>query len=153
MTAKDQIAILEEHMQALRESIKWLKRSYEICQQSQEPSEDDPEAMDAFESLTSRFGRTTDILFNKVFKSIVFLKEQEYKSWLDMMFFLQKQGILEDVSNARYLKELRNDIVHEYQFSEIAEMFEEVLRQTPHLLMLCDKGLEQGEALKSDYRR
>lgn len=119
MTAKNQIAILEEHMEALRESVKWLKRSYEICQKLNAPSEDDPEAMDAFESLTARFGRTTDILFNKVFKSIVFLKEQEYKSWLDMMFFLQKQGILEDVSNARYLKELRNDIVHEYQFSEI----------------------------------
>jgi hypothetical protein len=148
MTAKDQIAILEEHMEALRESVKWLKRSYEICQKLNAPSEDDPEAMDAFESLTARFGRTTDILFNKVFKSIVFLKEQEYKSWLDMMFFLQKQGILEDVSNARYLKELRNDIVHEYQFSEISEMFEEVLRQTPHLLMLCDKGLEEGETLK-----
>jgi hypothetical protein len=148
MTAKDQIAILEEHMEALRESVKWLKRSYEICHKLNAPSEDEPEAMDAFESLTARFGRTTDILFNKVFKSIVFLKEQEYKSWLDMMFFLQKQGILEDVSNARYLKELRNDIVHEYQFSEISEMFEEVLRQTPHLLMLCDKGLEEGETLK-----
>lgn len=148
MTAKDQIAILEEHMEALRESIKWLKRSYEICQQSKEPSEDDPEAMDAFESLTARFGRTTDILFNKVFKSIVFLEEQEYKSWLDMMFFLQKQGILYDISNARYLKELRNDIVHEYQFSEISELFEEVLRQTPNLLTLCNKGLKEGESLR-----
>jgi len=151
MSKHDHLAILEENIEALQESLKWLQRSYDICKE-RPLSQSDPETMDAFEGLTGRFARTTDILFNKVLKSIVFLEEEEYKTWIDMMLFLQKKEVIKNIEDARLLKELRNDIVHEYGASDIVEIFKEVLDQTTLVFQLSEQVMEEADQLKGKLR-
>lgn len=92
MTNTDQIKILQENKLALKESVRWLQRSYAICYEKFDIKELSDEGYDAFESLTSRFARTADILTNKVFRSIIYLEEGVSYSWLDTLLYLKKNG-------------------------------------------------------------
>ncbi|MDZ7742729.1 MAG: hypothetical protein U5Q03_13515 [Bacteroidota bacterium] len=69
--------------------------------------------MDAYEGLTSRFARVCDILFSKLFRTIFFLEQGEAGTWLDVLLFME-ENVIDNTKEARLLKELRNDIVHEY---------------------------------------
>ena len=77
MIRKDHIAILDENVKALQDSVKWLKSSFTICTDNFKTEDLTDEAMDAFEGLTSRFSRVADILFSKVFRSIAYLENGE----------------------------------------------------------------------------
>ena len=71
--------ILKENITNLNEALKWLDRSDAICADL-DTFKLDAEGMDAFESFTSRFARVSDILFNKVFRSIYYLEQGENAS-------------------------------------------------------------------------
>lgn len=133
MMQNDHIEILNEHARSLRDALKWLNRSLEICKKYN--IEDlSPEGMDAFEGLTSRFARVCDLLFNKVFRTIFYLEQGEAGTWLDVLLFMEKENIINSARESRVLKELRNDIVHEYAVPDLKLIFKEVMNQSPVLL-------------------
>ncbi len=119
-------SILAENVKALKYSVAWLQRSFDICSETRESQNLTAEEMDAYESLTARFARTADILFNKVFRSIHYVQEGENRSWLDVLLYMEKTGVLESREEAKLLKELRNDIVHEYAMNDVLDLFKEV---------------------------
>ena len=147
MKASDQINILEENLKALRESVYWLKRSYQICSGQFHLENLPEEGYDAFESLTARFARTVDILTNKVYRSIVYLEEGTSFSWLDTLLYLEKQELLSSIDRIRMIKELRNEIVHEYTAVELKELFAEVLNACPELFTLIEKSINHADQL------
>ncbi len=82
--------ILQENLTHLKDALKWLDRSFVICDKF-DIQQLNAEGMDAFESFTSRFARVSDILFNKVFRSIYYLEQGENASWLDVTLFMEKK--------------------------------------------------------------
>jgi uncharacterized protein YutE (UPF0331/DUF86 family) len=50
----------------------------------------------------------------------------------------EKRGIVESSQTLHELKDLRNEIVHEYQIAQIEQFFESVLKTTPALLKIID---------------
>lgn len=152
MTGKDKIEILKENIEQLQSSLKWLNRSYIICKDSFNGINPSAEAMDAMESLTSRFSRTVDILSNKVIRSIVYIEHGEAITWIDSLIFLEKIGLIKSIDQLRLLKELRNDIVHEYGIDELIELFREVINQTGSLLDISDQIIKYSEKLIAKVR-
>jgi len=144
----DQLSLLKENINALKESLKWLNRSHEICKDYKKLYDLPEEGMDAFESFTSRFARTTDLLFNKVFRGIAYLEEGEQMTWLDTILFMEKTGIIDSSEEARLIKELRNDIVHEYVLKDIIPLFDEVTKKTPVLLQYSGNAIEYEKELE-----
>lgn len=70
MTQEDDLALLRESLARLAEAERWLRRSHAQCSQIDiSGSLSDPE-FDAFETLTSRFARVSDMVLQKVFRSI-----------------------------------------------------------------------------------
>jgi uncharacterized protein YutE (UPF0331/DUF86 family) len=149
MIRKDQLAILDENVNALQDSIKWLKRSFRICDENYKTETLSDEAMDAFEGLTSRFSRVVDILYSKVFRSITYLEKGESLSWIDSLLLMEKIGIITSTEDARLIKELRNDIVHEYLASDMAQLYQEVLEQCPVLFNYADLAIERANLIKN----
>ena len=151
MSQKDHIEILHEHTESLENALKWLKRSLDICKQY---SLDhlSPEAMDAYEGLTSRFARVCDILFNKLFRTIFFLEQGEAGTWLDMLLFMEKENVIDNTKEARLLKELRNDIVHEYAVNDLHIIFREVMDQSPLLLHYASQAFLKVEELNQKLK-
>jgi uncharacterized protein YutE (UPF0331/DUF86 family) len=148
MIRKDQIAILDENINALQDSVKWLQRSFHICVDTFKTEALTDEAMDAFEGLTSRFSRVVDILFSKVFRSISYLEKGETLSWIDSLLLMEKIGIIDSTEDARLIKELRNDIVHEYLASDLTQLYMEVLVQCPVLLKYTDQAISRANEIK-----
>ena len=138
--------ILKENITNLNEALKWLDRSYAICSEL-DTFKLGAEGMDAFESFTSRFARVSDILFNKVFRSIYYLENGENATWLDVIAFMEKKNIIEDFNNARIIKETRNDIVHEYTVEDLMELFNAVREQTPFLKDYSQKAMQYSRDL------
>ena len=147
MSRKDQILILDENATSLEDAVKWLRRSLTICKDF-DTRDLSPEGMDAFEGLTSRFARVCDILFNKLFRSIFYLEEGEAGSWLDVILYMEKENIIGRIEDVRLIKELRNDIVHEYANTDLKLIFEEVLKQSPLLINYVNDTLGKVSDLK-----
>ena len=150
MKGNNQIEILQENINGLKEAQKWLQRSYDICRNHPFPPRKDEE-MDDFESLTSRYARAGDILFNKVFRSIYYIENAETASLLDVTLFMERVGVVDDALEARKIKELRNDIVHDYSFDDLNVLFGEVLTLTPVLIDSIKKAIDYSEKLKKKF--
>ncbi len=143
---KEATEILKENIVNLKEALEWLERSYAICNEL-DTQQLDAEGMDAFESFTSRFARVSDILFNKVFRSIFYLEQGENASWLDVTLFMEKKAIIDDLNQARIIKETRNDIVHEYTASDLNELFDSVKEQATQLMEYAQNAIQYSKRL------
>ena len=148
MIRKDQVAILNENIDALQDAMKWLKRSFHICDENYNTDELTDEAMDAFEGLTSRFSRVVDVLYSKVFRSLAYLEKGEPLSWIDTLLLMEKTGIINSTEDARLIKELRNDIIHEYLASDMTQLYKEVLLQCPVIFNYAHQAFERANKIK-----
>jgi len=151
MRNQDKLLILNENAKSLEDAVNWLKRSQTICTGFNIENLS-PEGMDAFEGLTSRFARVCDILFNKLFRSIFYLEEGEAGSWLDVILYMEKENVITSAEDARVMKELRNDIVHEYADNDLTLIFKEVLKQSPLLINYVNNTLEKVIVLKDKIK-
>jgi hypothetical protein len=131
--------VLKTNLESLKQSIKWLRRSYDICVGIGIKDEYTEEEFDHFENLTSRYARTTDLLIGKVLRSIDRVELTNSGSVIDAANGAEKRGIVESVSKLRDLKDLRNEIAHEYETEDIKLLFSLVLASSLRLFEIADK--------------
>ncbi|MDR2535094.1 MAG: hypothetical protein LBD29_03570 [Treponema sp.] len=132
------IGILKEKLLLLNLSADWVKRSYEQCQQIGIKEKFSKGEFDKFENLTSRYARTTDMLVNQTLRSLDNVEMVESGTIIDVMNRAEKRGIVTSAETLHTLKDLRNEIVHEYQIEQIERFFESVVTLTPVLLKTID---------------
>jgi len=102
-------------------------------------SDDDRET---FEALTSRYGRALDFLTQKLLRTIDRIELSDDGSVLDRINRFKKRNILRDEVNYASLKDLRNQIVHEYIIDETDRVVIEVLQFAPLLEEMLAKAKE-----------
>jgi uncharacterized protein YutE (UPF0331/DUF86 family) len=51
----------------------------------------------------------------------------------------EKRGIVQSAELLHNIKDLRNNIVHEYQIKEITKFFADIIQYTPFLLEIIEK--------------
>ena len=102
--------------------MEWLEHSYQLCITIKNNATEsyNIEDFDKFETLTSRFARTADILIQKIYRSID-------------LFEMESTGTLIDSTN-----DIRNNIAHEYIQEQLFELFKEVVDLTPLLMKYVD---------------
>ena len=132
------LAQLNENFALLEKSMRALAYSYEKCEAIGEKEEYDLEDQESFEALTSRFARTSDILTQKVFKTLFILLQENIKTIIDAANFLEKLEVLEKSDDLLNIREIRNQIAHEYVESDIKALFFDVLRYVPELKKIID---------------
>lgn len=131
--------VLNENIQGMRKSIAWLKRSYGKCQDIGIRDSYTDDEFDAFENLVSRYARTIDVIVNKVLRSIDAVELEDGGTIIDVVNRAEKRGLVDAAEDVRELKELRNEIVHEYETDDLRSLFREALQATPKLFALADK--------------
>lgn len=82
-----------------------------------------------------------DILINKLYRAIDVAELLEAGSLIDTINRAVKKGLLEDNQTARTLKDIRNEIVHEYVVENLKNLQLEILRYTTILLELVKVAL------------
>jgi uncharacterized protein YutE (UPF0331/DUF86 family) len=144
------VKLLQENINTLNLSADWVKRSYEQTKTIIQKDEYSAEEFDKLENLASRYARTTDMLVNKVLRSIDTVELEDIGTIIDMMNRAEKRRIASSAELLRTIKDLRNNIVHEYKIAEITRFFSEIQKYTPALLEIinnvneyCRKYLER----------
>lgn len=141
---------LEENLEFLEKSIDALNYSYEKCNRIGAKDHYDLEEQEAYEALASRFARTSDILTQKVLKTFFLLMQEEIKSNIDGANFLEKIGVIENADELLDIRELRNQIAHEYVEVEMASLFSEILTHVPKLRLII-KNVKQFISDKTSF--
>ena len=133
------VNVLRENIDKLNLSAEWIKRSYEKACKITSTKDYSTDDFDSLEVLASRYARTTDLLVNKVLRSIDTVEYEDIGTIIDIMNRAEKRRIVSSAESLRTIKDLRNSIVHEYRIDEIAGFFADILRYTPVLLEIIDK--------------
>ena len=140
------IEVLKINLENPKSRVRWLRRSQEFCLEIGIKGIYSEEEFDDFENLTSRFARTTDLIVNKVLRSIDSVEFLEAGSAIDAANRAEKRGIIDSVSGLRDLKDLRNEIAHEYETDDLGNLFSAVLSAVPELIGVA--GFERGNHAK-----
>ena len=135
---KGSIEILKENLYALNLSLNRLMYSFEKCGKINLKDTYSDEEFVAFEAMTSRYSRTTDMLINKVLRSLDAVEYIDGGTVIDATYNTEKRGIA-DAQKLRKLKDLRNLIAHEYVTENIVRFFDNVLEFTPLLKIVIDR--------------
>ncbi|HOT76383.1 MAG TPA: hypothetical protein PK467_11380 [Candidatus Wallbacteria bacterium] len=138
MKQKEYVANALKALTALEDCMRWLKRSYEICYKIGVKKDYADNELDAFETLTSRYARAADIIIYKVFRSIDAVEFENHGSLIDVLNRAHRRGFFESIEKIRQIKELRNEIAHEYVKDNIIELFGEVIEAAPELFKIFE---------------
>ncbi|MCF6243385.1 MAG: hypothetical protein L3J74_18870 [Bacteroidales bacterium] len=128
MTHKEIQKIFCENLQLLNKNLQWLKKSFQRAkgiklESKKILSENDLEIL---ETLSNRFGRTVDILINKVLRSLDILELEDVTRRLDIVIRAEKRGVVDDYTLLIEMKDLRNELVHEYIQENLIEKFDQM---------------------------
>ena len=136
------ISLLKENINTLNLSVGWVQRSYEQTSTIKAREKYTDEEFDKLENLASRYARTTDMLVNKVLRSIDTVESEDIGTLIDIMNRAEKRGIVSSAKLLHTIKDLRNNIVHEYKIDEVTKFFADVQKYTPVLLEIIKKANE-----------
>ena len=132
-------AVLLENLEGMRKSLLWLKRSHIKCSRIGVKEHYTEDEFDDFENLASRFARTLDVILNKALRSIDAIELEDGGTLLDVVNRTEKRRIVDSAERVRELKDLRNDIVHEYETDDLRSLFQQTLDATPELFAIAEK--------------
>lgn len=133
------LEILAENLENLKKSLHWLRRSYEKCRRIGIKDFYEEAEFDDYENLTSRYARTSNLILRKVFRSIDSMELEDFGSLIDTVNRAEKRGLVDSGTRVRELKDLRNDIVREYEIEDLKVLFRQTLEAVPELFEVGER--------------
>ena len=127
-----------EELDALLKSREVLVWSVERCRKLAIEPGMTFESLDAFEALTSRFARSSDLVIQRMLRTVDALELEADGTVRDRLFRAEKRGIIEDARLFVEIRQMRNIIAHENRSETILEIFETVLELAPALIAAMD---------------
>lgn len=100
---------------------------------------------DTLETLSSRFARTLDFLVRKYWRALDNLEFENQGTLIDVVNRAEKRGFFSEIEQFRNMKDLRNEIVHEYLDDNLEESFEDIREYSIILLEICKRSLNYGK--------
>lgn len=129
-------AYLQELSVSLEKQLFWLDYSYQQVKDLSTPENFSIEQFNQFENLCSRYARTIDFLVRKVFRCLDDVEFENQGTLIDVVNHAHKRGLFEDIELIRQIKDIRNEIVHEYLDDALQSVFADVLKTAPELITI-----------------
>lgn len=127
-------ALLRGELEALARAMSSLEKSLFKCAQLNPSPRQSFEEEESFDALTSKFARCSDILTQKVLKTLVFLLREDAPTFIDRMNLCEKLGAIPSARSLIEVRDLRNTIAHEYAVDDLMDLYAETLSLSPKLL-------------------
>ena len=128
------IELLRTEWQLLDASIETLLHSVEKCKRIGIKKEYSFEEQESFDSLTSKFGRSSDIFTQKVVRTTWLLLHESFVPFIDMMNVCVKMEMLKSTDEMIGIRDMRNQIAHEYIPEALRDLVPEVIEMTQQLV-------------------
>jgi len=126
----------------LEKQLFWLNHSFEEVQNIGLKPEYEVSEFDSYENLCSRFSRMIDFLVRKIFRSIDAVEFENQGTLIDTVNHAHKRGLFENIDVVRQIKDLRNEISHEYIDDALQDLFEDIIKLTPFLIEIAETTLK-----------
>ena len=130
--------MIHEYLKDLAEALKrqqfWLQHSYDESSGIKIKQDYTVPDFDTLEMLTSRFARSIDFLVRKVWRAIDEAEFESQGTLIDVINRAHKRGLFDDAEIVQQIKQIRNDVAHEYLNERLKELFADVVRYTPAML-------------------
>jgi uncharacterized protein YutE (UPF0331/DUF86 family) len=130
MPLKNTLQYLDDIFKQADDAADHLNLSFERCRSFIDHDEYNEDQLIELEALTARFARLSDLLIQKIFKTIDKLDGNAPGSVRDRIMNAEKKGLIEDADTLMEIRNVRNTIAHEYESIELKEMFEFIFRHT-----------------------
>jgi hypothetical protein len=133
-----------EIIEMLTKSAGRLKYSYSKVQQIDLDKEDfTEEELETIESLCSRFARISDILLQKAFRFLDIYEFDGYDFPVPKRITLaERRKLIPSTEIFKYIRELRNEVAHNYATDYYIDLFKEIFKSTPTLFEIVDNTIE-----------
>jgi len=128
--------LLNNEWRKLKIAMESLEKSIEKCEKIGIKESYSFDEMEAFDSLNSKLARNSDILFQRIFRSIVFLLGENAVTFKDRINLLEKLNIFENTEPIYLIREFRNQIVHEYFIDQIVYLYPKSIELSKLLLKI-----------------
>ena len=147
--------MLEYHLQVLKESLKILKDIREEFAKKygniDESVYEEIRFLDirSLDTLVYRFSKIQSLLGEKVFREILEVLEYDLadKSYIDILQYVEKEGIIDSIFEWKKLREIRNSLSHDYpeEIIYIVKALNEILRSIDKFEKIINKIEEKYE--------
>lgn len=129
MTNNDiiKLEILREELKLLSKAVETLTLSVLKCKSILTKEAYSFEEMESFDSLTSKFGRTSDLYTQKVLRTLWMLLHEPFVPFIDLLNKAEKINLIESADKLLEIRDLRNQITHEYIPEAITDLVPEVI--------------------------
>ncbi|MEO6219694.1 MAG: HepT-like ribonuclease domain-containing protein [Ginsengibacter sp.] len=134
MPVKKTLQYLEANFKQAEEAASHLNISFERCKDFINENEFNEEQLIELEALTARFARVSDLLIQKIFKTIDQVDATTPGTVRDRILQAEKNGIIKDADTLLEIRNVRNTIAHEYESIDVKEMFLFVFRHSSLLI-------------------
>ena len=131
---KDVQRALRIDLEELERAGEVLRYSYQKCSMVPVRPSLSPEELESFEALTSRFARLSDIIIQRIFRTLDVIDLEDSGTARDRINRADKRGIISSAEEFVQIRLLRNEIAHDYKSEKIFNIFERVLALTPILM-------------------
>ena len=131
---------IDKDIDNLNRSIVALSYSHDKCSKIRVAKEAyGLDEQESFEALASRFARSSDMLTQKVLKSLFILLQENVKTIIDGANLLERLDIIDSADDLLNIREVRNQIAHDYVTENINDFYLEVLSYVPLLKRIVDQ--------------
>ena len=89
---------------------------------------------ETLEALTSRFARLADLIIQKLARGLDALELVDEGSILDRLSRMEKRGLIQKMQDWVTIREIRNEIAHEYIVKNLRGLQIEAYKHTPPLM-------------------
>ena len=139
MKVEERREIFCENLKLFNKSIFWLKKSLQRVKSVENFEKLTEEQLEIIETLMNRYSRAVDILINKVLRSLDYLELEESSRKLDIVIRAEKRGFVRDYNILIEMKDLRNELAHEYLEERLRDRLEEVISKSRELVEIADE--------------
>ncbi len=145
MPLKKTLQYLEENFKQANEAANRLNISFERCKDFINNADFTEEQLIELEALTARFARVSDLLIQKIFKTIDQLDASAPGTIRDRILQAEKKGLIQDADTLLEIRNVRNTIAHEYESMDIKEMFLFVFRHAQVLISVLSNAKQYAQ--------
>ena len=127
-------SVLRANREVLDQALPSFRRSLQKCRSLDLAGPRSFEVEESLDALTSKFARVSDIFTQKVLKSLVLLTREDAPTFVDRMNLCEKLGLISSSADLIEVRDLRNQIAHEYLSENLTEVYGDCLGLSEKLL-------------------
>lgn len=143
-------ALLIANLELLKKSVIYLEYSFNRCKLIGIKTDYTMSELNEFEALSGRFSRSSDILTQKVLKTLFIYLQEDAVFFIDRCNLAEKMGLVESADDLFNIRQLRNKISHEYNNAEISDILEPLLDYSVILLAIIENTNQHITSITSE---